>query len=66
VNETVPQDQWVYWDVGFLVWGAVMLIAGWYLKRAGRADTASAMSTADRRKADSYPRTGRPKESPGP
>jgi uncharacterized membrane protein len=25
VNETVPQDQWIYWDLGFLVWGALML-----------------------------------------
>jgi uncharacterized membrane protein len=28
VNETVPQDQWIYWDLGFLVWGALMLIGG--------------------------------------
>ena len=25
VNETVPLAQWVYWDMGFLVWGALML-----------------------------------------
>jgi uncharacterized membrane protein len=25
VNETVPQSQWIYWDIGFLVWGALML-----------------------------------------
>lgn len=36
VNETVPRDQWVYWDIGFLLWGAVMLIAGWALYRSGR------------------------------
>ncbi|BCH17376.1 DUF2243 domain-containing protein [Mesorhizobium sp. L-2-11] len=28
VNETVPRDQWIYWDVGFLIWGALMLIGG--------------------------------------
>ena len=36
VNETVARSQWVYWDLGFLVWGATMLIAGWALLRAGR------------------------------
>jgi uncharacterized membrane protein len=34
VNETVPPAQWIYWDLGFLAWGAAMLVAGWYLKRA--------------------------------
>jgi uncharacterized membrane protein len=29
VNETVPQEQWIYWDVGFLLWGAAMLLGGW-------------------------------------
>ena len=28
VNETVPQHQWIYWHMGFLVWGAVMIICG--------------------------------------
>jgi uncharacterized membrane protein len=28
VNETVPELQWIYWDVGFLVWGALMLLIG--------------------------------------
>lgn len=36
VNETVPRDQWVYWDIGFLAWGAAMLIGGWALFRQGR------------------------------
>src|SRR4029453_17920830 len=22
VNETVPREQWIFWDVGFLTWGA--------------------------------------------
>jgi uncharacterized membrane protein len=41
VNETVPREQWIYWDIGFLVWGAAMLIGGWLLLRAGRRDTAA-------------------------
>jgi uncharacterized membrane protein len=39
VNETVPQTQWIYWDIGFLVWGALMLLAGWRLMQAGRQET---------------------------
>ena len=39
VNETVPREEWIYWDVGFLAWGAVMLIGGWSLFRAGRRET---------------------------
>ncbi len=38
VNETVPRDQWVYWDTGFLLWGALMLIAGWVLYRSGKRE----------------------------
>ena len=40
VNETVPPDQWIYWDVGFLIWGAAMLIGGWRLLKAGQHETA--------------------------
>lgn len=39
VNETVPRDQWIYWDLGFLIWGAVMLVIGWYLMKAGQRET---------------------------
>ncbi len=39
VNETAPRDQWIYWDVGFLIWGAVMLAFGWKLLRAGRKES---------------------------
>jgi uncharacterized membrane protein len=38
VNETVLQDRWVYWDLGFLVWGALMLIGGWRLMRTGQQE----------------------------
>jgi uncharacterized membrane protein len=40
VNETVPRDQWIYWDVAFLVWGAAMLLGGWHLLRSGQKETA--------------------------
>jgi len=39
VNETVPRDQWIYWDAGFLIWGAAMLVGGWFLLRKGRKET---------------------------
>lgn len=40
VNETVPPEQWIYWDLGFIGWGIAMLIIGWRLWRAGKLDTA--------------------------
>ncbi|MDF2998304.1 MAG: hypothetical protein K0R27_3941 [Xanthobacteraceae bacterium] len=33
VNETVPREQWIYWDVGLLIWGAAMLVGGVALSR---------------------------------
>jgi uncharacterized membrane protein len=42
VNETVPPEQWIYWDAAFLLWGAVMLLGGWRLARAGRSETPAA------------------------
>lgn len=36
VNETVPRSQWLWWDMGFLAWGAVMLVFGLALLRQGR------------------------------
>ena len=36
VNETAPTGQWIYWDVGFLVWGAAMLMVGWQLLKTGK------------------------------
>jgi uncharacterized membrane protein len=33
VNETVPEAQWIYWDLAFLAWGAAMLLVGWGLLR---------------------------------
>jgi uncharacterized membrane protein len=39
VNETVPPAQWIYWDIVFLVWGALMLLGGWRLLRTGQQET---------------------------
>lgn len=36
VNETVAPEHWIYWDLGFLAWGAAMLTVGLALLRAGR------------------------------
>lgn len=33
VNETVPEEYWIYWDIGFLIWGLAMFAAGLALKR---------------------------------
>jgi uncharacterized membrane protein len=41
VNETVPPNQWIYWDMGFLIWGAAMLLGGWAMattRAEGRVD----------------------------
>ncbi len=45
VNETVPRDQWKWWDLGFLLWGAAMLIGGWRLARAGAEEQDVAVPT---------------------
>ncbi|USX20798.1 DUF2243 domain-containing protein [Oxalobacteraceae bacterium OTU3REALA1] len=36
VNETVPESERIYYDVGFLVWGAAMLAIGWLLYKSGK------------------------------
>jgi uncharacterized membrane protein len=38
VNETVPVEQRIWWDLAFLAWGAAMLIGGWALARAGEQE----------------------------
>ncbi|RWB92804.1 MAG: DUF2243 domain-containing protein, partial [Mesorhizobium sp.] len=38
VNETVPRDLWIFWDIAFLVWGAVMLAGGFVLYRNSKQD----------------------------
>ena len=48
VNETVPQSQWIYWDVGFLLWGAVMLIGGWAMLKTGEKETPQEGTSGER------------------
>jgi uncharacterized membrane protein len=50
VNETVAPEQWIYWDLGFLVWGAAMLAGGWALMRRGRGREESARYTGPERR----------------
>jgi uncharacterized membrane protein len=57
VNETVPREQWIVWDVGFLAWGALMVVIGWTLKRSGRTATARA-AEQERRRQPAVPRAG--------
>jgi len=38
VNETVPRAQWIWWDLGFLAIGLLLMVIGWLLFRAGHAD----------------------------
>jgi uncharacterized membrane protein len=44
VNETAPPEQWIYWDIGFLAWGAAMLIGGWLMLKAARRATAARLA----------------------
>jgi len=39
VNETVPREQWIYWDIAFLIWGAAMLLGGLHLLKRGQQET---------------------------
>lgn len=41
VNETVAREYWIYWDLGFLAWGAVMLVGGWLLLRTSRRNVST-------------------------
>jgi uncharacterized membrane protein len=48
VNETVPQSQWIYWDMGFLLWGLAMLAGGalmWRRERTTYQDPGRVSST---------------------
>jgi uncharacterized membrane protein len=47
VNETVAERFWVWWDLGFLGWGAAMLIGGWALACRGQAEQDHATRTPD-------------------
>ena len=51
VNETVPQEQWMYWDMAFLVWGALMLAGGRWLWKAGKQETGTKSDALEQRRA---------------
>jgi uncharacterized membrane protein len=36
VNELVDPSQRIYWDIGFLIWGAAMFVIGWMLWKQGQ------------------------------
>jgi len=36
VNEKAPREHWIYWDLAFLIWGAVMMAIGWAMLRRER------------------------------
>ena len=56
VNETAPPEQWLWWDLGFLVWGAFMLLGGWALqRRRERRVNAPQPMPGGRRRGDAQP-----------
>ena len=58
MNETVAQEQWAAWDIGFLLWGAVMFAAGMYLLHRGRVETESALDSREHRAGSASARMG--------
>ena len=42
VNELGDAQDRIYWDIGFILWGAAMLIVGRYLNAEGRRESAPA------------------------
>jgi uncharacterized membrane protein len=49
VNETVPHEQRIFWDIGFLLWGAAMLVIGSAMTRAGTQGRVHAESSLQAR-----------------
>jgi uncharacterized membrane protein len=41
VNELRPRAEWLYWDLGFLLWGGAMLAAGLGLVQVGQTEQES-------------------------
>ena len=35
VRQTVPREEWIWWDLGFLALALLLLLAGWWLVRSG-------------------------------
>jgi uncharacterized membrane protein len=53
VNETVPREHWIYWDLGFLIWGVAMVLSGLVLylrairRRPALKGTGSSLSSKE-------------------
>ena len=46
VNETVDRAYWIYWDIGFTLFGIIMIAAGWLLMRQVERESATAASAS--------------------
>jgi uncharacterized membrane protein len=46
VNELVDPAYRIYWDVGFLLWGAAMFVIGWMLLQQGQRETGATRERA--------------------
>jgi uncharacterized membrane protein len=46
VNELTAARYRMYWDVGFLIWGAAMFVIGWCLLRQGQRGRKPALDRA--------------------
>jgi uncharacterized membrane protein len=57
VNETAPPAQWLYWDLGFLLWGAIMVMGGWLLFRLGKRETATSGVAAPHQRREAMERS---------
>jgi uncharacterized membrane protein len=49
VNETVSPDYRIFWDIGFLLWGAAMVVVGALMVRDGAQRTADAQGSLQAR-----------------
>lgn len=38
VNQTVPRDNWIWWDLAFLLWGVAMIAGGVLLGKSGKEE----------------------------
>ncbi len=49
VNETVAEGQRIFWDIGFLLWGAAMIVMGVVMARAGAQERVHAKGSLQAR-----------------
>ena len=46
VNELTDARYRIYWDLGFIIWGAVMFGVGWYLLKQGQRESEPSFANA--------------------